>query len=291
MKSTFKPVGLVLALVLFCAFNAKAVTSSVPLSDVSLLTPYAEFGNDLFESLVTINGRVGVSNGGTLTVMGPSVINGNVDVGIGATLTGPGRINGTITQGLDLSAPQSQVFSASTFFSGLPADQTFSTLNSAQSFTAAPGTTRVVNVTNGLNLNNENISFSGGGDLVLNVGGPFNLVGSASILTSDPSHVFINYTGTSGVQTHVGDIIDGFLFIPNATGTSNLDGTFLGGLYAGNGRVSLMSNATLTGVTPVIPEGSTALLLAVVGLFAGIAALVRRTRSGVKQPLGCPRPA
>jgi hypothetical protein len=289
MKRIIKPGVLLLALVLSCALNAKAA-SSVDLSQVNLLTPYAEFGNDLFESLVTINGRVGVSNGGTLTVMAPSTINGNVDVGIGATHTGPGTIHGTITTGLDLAATQQQVFSASSYFSGLTPNQTFSTLNSAQSFSAAPGTTTVVDVTNGLNLNNENITFSGGGDLVLNVSGPFNLVGSASILTSDPSHVFINYTGTSGVQTHVGDTIDGLLFIANATGSSNLDGTFFGGIYGGTGRISLMSGAELTGMTPVIPEGSNALLLAVVGLFTGCT-LVRRTRRGVKQALGGPRAA
>jgi hypothetical protein len=122
--------------------------------------------------------------------------------------------------------------------------------------------------------------------LVLNVSGSLSLVGTASILATNPSNVFINYTGTGAVNTHVGDTIDGFTFIPN--GSATLDGGFVGGLYGGNGEITLMSGATLEHVTPV-PEGSTLWLVVAVGLFAGIV-IVRRARSGVKQPLGCPRP-
>lgn len=285
MKRVLKPGALALALVFSCAFNAKAV-SSASLPNVSLLAPYAEFGNQLVENLATVNGNVGVSNGGTLTVTAPSVINGNVNLGLGATLSRQGKITGTITTGLNLTATQNQVFSASSTLSGFSANQTFSTLNSAESFTAPAGTALVVDVGN-LGLNNQNINFSGAGDLVLNVSGSFSLVGSASILSSDPSHVFINYTGSSEVQTHVGDIIDGSLFIPKAGAT--LDGTFFGALYGGDHTITLMSGATLTQVAPV-PEGSTGVLLAVVGLFTG-GTLVRRTRRGVKQALGSPRAA
>ena len=276
MKRIIKPGALVLALALSFALNAKA-DPAVDLSQINLLTPYAEFGNNLDESLVTINGNVGVSNGGTLTVMAPVVINGNVDVGTGATLKPGGTIHGTITTGLNLAPQQAQVFTASSYFSGLaaPPSQTFSTISSAESFSAAAGTTTVVDVTGSVNLNNANISFTGPGDLVLNVGGGISLVGSASILTSDPSHVFINDTGTAGVNTHVGDTIDGLVFIPN--GSATLDGTFNGGLYGGTQTITLMSGATLTTETPVVPEGSTIWLLAAVGLFTGCT-LVRRTR-------------
>jgi hypothetical protein len=73
--------------------------------------------------------------------------------------------------------------------------------------------------------------FSGAGFLVLYVSGSFNLQGTAGILDNNPSHVFINYTGASALQTKVGDTVDGFLFIPIANAT--LDSTFFGGLYGG----------------------------------------------------------
>ena len=80
---------------------------------------------------------------------------------------------------------------------------------------------------------------SGAGDLVLNVTGSFNLGGTTGILTSDPSHVFINYTGSSGLQTNVANTVDGYLFVPTAK--ANLAGTFFGGLYTGTGLVTLTS--------------------------------------------------
>lgn len=58
-----------------------------------------------------------------------------------------------------------------------------------------------------------------------------NLQGTAGILDNNPSHVFINYTGASALQTKVGDTVDRFLFIPTASAT--LDSTFFGGFYGG----------------------------------------------------------
>ena len=256
----------VLALVFFCAFNAKAA-STAALPDISLLRPYAEFGNQLDESIAAITGNVGVSAGGNLHVMETAIINGNVFVASGATFQNDrannSNIAGTITTGQNLTATQNQVFSASSTLSTLSPDLTFSTLDSNQNFSAPAGTALVVDVTN-LNLNGNgangaNISFSGAGDLVLNVSGSFNLGGTTGILTSDPSHVFINYTGSSGLQTNVANIVDGNLFIPTAN--ANLAGTFFGGLYTGTGLVTLTSGATLAAV----PEGST-LWLVLLGL-------------------------
>jgi hypothetical protein len=99
--------------------------------------------------------------------------------------------------------------------------------------------------------------------LVLYVSGSFNLQGTAGILDSNPSHVFINYTGASALQTKVGDTVDGFLFIPTANAT--LDSTFFGGLYAGNGTITLISGA---GVASPVPEPAATSLLAVGGLLA-----------------------
>jgi hypothetical protein len=254
--------------------QATVPASSLP--NVDLLTGYAEFGNQEDESLVTINGNVGVSSNGTLHVFAPSVINGDVYIDAGATFhndkSDNSNIHGTIFTGLDLSATQDQVFSASSGFSSLAADQSFGTLNSAQNFSATAGTAYVVDV-GSLSLNNVSINFTGAGYLVLNVTNAFSLGGTAAIVASDPTHVFVNYTGTSALQTHVGDSIDGYLFIPSADAT--LDGTFFGGLYGGEGTISLMSGAV---VTNVVPEPMTASLFIFGMLLAAGLGIARRRR-------------
>lgn len=106
---------------------------------------------------------------------------------------------------------------------------------------------------------------------MLYVSGSFNLQGTAGILDRNPSHVFINYTGASALQTKVGDTVEGFLFIPIANAT--LDSTFFGGLYAGNGTITLMSGA---GVASPVPEPAATSILAVRGLLAA-GALIRPT--------------
>jgi hypothetical protein len=264
-----------LAVAMLGSGTAKAVPSS-SLPDVSLITAYTEFGNQEAESLVTINGKVGVSSGGRLHVMAPSVINGDVAVASGATFQNDKadntNIHGSILMNQNLTATQNQVASASTAFSALSADQTFSTLNSTQSFTAPAGTALVVDITN-LTLNNANINFSGPGYLVLNVSGSFSLNGSAAILDSDPTHVFDNYSGSSALQTKVGDTIDGYLLIPTAN--ASLDGTFFGGLYAGTGTITLLSGAK---VGSAVPEPATASLLGLAALVGASSLVFRRKR-------------
>jgi hypothetical protein len=83
---------------------------------------------------------------------------------------------------------------------------------------------------------------------VLNVSGSFSLGGPGGIIDTNASHVFVNYIGTSALQTHVGNTIDGYLFIPNANAT--LDGTFFGGLYAGTGTITLRSGAKMGSAMP-----------------------------------------
>lgn len=91
----------------------------------------------------------------------------------------------------------------------------------------------------------------------------------------DPTHVFVNYVGISTLNTHVGDLIDGLTFIPNAAG--NLDGTWDGAIYSGNRPITLLSQANLNGATPVPDDGCTFLLLA---LGAGMLLIAsRRFRS------------
>jgi hypothetical protein len=147
MKNT---ISVVIATGIFCtaiAATAKA-TSISSLPDVGLLMPYTEFGYQEDQSLVTINGNVSISSGGTLHVFSPSPINGDVGVASGAIFqddkSNNSNVHGTIFTGQNLTATQSQVSSASSAFSGLAPDQTFSPLNSTQNFSAPSGTVLVV---------------------------------------------------------------------------------------------------------------------------------------------------
>lgn len=275
-----------IAICLCQPFLASATISSTDLPDISLLSSYTEFGNSEVESLVTVNGNVGVSQGGTLNLMGPSAIDGNVYVSTGATFDHVGTVTGTIYTGQNLTANQQEVFTASSAYTALGSgvnhpDFTFATLNSSQSFSAAAGQVTVVNVGN-LSLNNANINFSGAGYLVINVTGSFSLVGTAGILDTDPSHVFVNYTGTGSINTHVGDTIDGYVFDPKGSGS--LDGTWFGGLYGGDGTITLLSGCKLTAAPqtpPVVPEASTitAGALMLLPLGAGILRTLRKSRN------------
>jgi hypothetical protein len=216
---------------------------------MTLIQNYTQLGNNLDESLGSIDGNLAVSNGGHLHIMAPFKVHGNVYVGTGASFKNDqgdnSNVDGSVFTNQDLTAAQNQIYSDSAAFAAFAPDRIFSTLNTAQSFTAPAGFAYVVNITN-LTLNNANISFSGMGYLVLNISGNFSLTGTASILAiggTPAGHIFVNYTGTGTMTTHVGDRIDGRIFIPN--GSASLDGKFNGRIYSGAGLVTLLSGATV----------------------------------------------
>ncbi len=73
----------------------RSLAQAVPITelpDMGLLTPYATFGNNYNDSLVTINGNSGISNNGTLALAAPSTINGDLYRGIGSTKSEPGHV-------------------------------------------------------------------------------------------------------------------------------------------------------------------------------------------------------
>jgi hypothetical protein len=231
---------------------ARALTPFDDTPYVTLIQNYTQFGANLDESLgslgsPTVQGNLGVSNNGKLHIAAPFNVYGNVYVGMGASYKNDkadgSNIHGSVFTNQNLTAAQNQIYSDSATFAAFAPDQTFTTLNTTQSFTAPAGFAYVVNITN-LNLNNQNITFSGLGYLVLNISGSFSLTGTASILAvsgTPNNHIFVNYTGTGTMTTHVGDEIDGRIFIPR--GSANLDGTFKGHIYSGQGLVTLLSGA------------------------------------------------
>jgi len=216
-------------------------------------------------SLVTINGNAGVSAGGTLDIMAPSVINGNVFKDPLATVTGPGSIHGSIFSP-GMSGLDAAVTSASSQAAALAPNLAFSGITSATTVTGNGGTT-VVDVNGNISLNNANLNLSGGPNdfFIINVTGSLSLVGTAFLgVTGTPlNHVLYNFTG-SGItlNTHVGDVLNGIILVDHG-GSSSLDGSFNGEIIYGGKSVSLLSGALVTETAaPSVPEPSTLLLMA-----------------------------
>ena len=142
-----------LCLVVLSTMTAKAVTPFT--TPDALLMHYAQFGNSEDESLVTVNGDVGVSAGGSLHVFSPSVINGDVYIDQNATFTDDKKdysnIHGNRFYNQNLTAEQNQVLSSSAYLSSLPTDpgETFTNLKTAMSFSNnIANTALVVNIAN-----------------------------------------------------------------------------------------------------------------------------------------------
>lgn len=264
----------VAAAIVISVFSATRATASSQLSDLpdfSSLTPYTVFGNCIVLNLATVNGNVGISANGSFTMSAPSFINGRLDVAPGVTtkIDDPSHITLGINTGVDLSAAQALVFSASNVLKNLPADYTLGNVTTAQTFASVEPVT-VIDVNNVTLGGSNNITLTGGPNdfFVLNISGNLALTGSSIIGAGniDPSHILINLTTTSdlGTAAHIGNVLNGSVLIPFATATFH---SMNGATFAGNGCITFMSGATIEGV-PFVPEASTTSLLAFGGLLA-----------------------
>jgi hypothetical protein len=134
----------------FYAFEANATVSFNQLPDTGQLTQFATLGNNFNLNLATVNGPAGISAGGTIAVSGPSTVNGDLFLGVGATKTGGGAVTGTTFTGANvygtrnLTAAQQQVFTASGTFAGFPADEVVNgNVSSPRTFDPAPTTQEI----------------------------------------------------------------------------------------------------------------------------------------------------
>lgn len=263
-KRVWRPSGLVWAFIgrlpLFACFAlAISAKATLPSSDLPNLGPFgnlAELGNQLEDAQGTING-VGVFTPWELNFTNPATIgvNGEFYMTGNAGSTGITVVNGTVFSGQAMSLEQGQLLSDSSALAALTPDQTTSANQAtALDFDVPSGQVEVVDFNGGLNLNDQNITLTGGGALVLNIEGSFSLGASAGIL-GDPDNIYINYEGTSPITTGAGATIDGLVFDPNAS--ANLDGTWNGGVYGGWNTITLDPGP---GVTPVPEPGSMVLI-------------------------------
>ncbi len=276
--------GGVLVLMVTCALQSNATTSFSLLPDMHLLTPYATFGGKYNDSAVTINGNVGISENGTLSLAAPSKINGNLNLATGASKSGPGTVTGSINTGLNLSATQAEVGNASSVFNGYTADVTLGNVTTSQTFGAVNGVSDVyvIKMTSLTLGSGQYIHFSGDpGDVyVLDISGAVALTGDAaigSLATDQQTIVNLTSTGNLGTIAHVGNVIYGTTLIPSATATLH---SVSGAVYSGpSNLITLMSDATVNAV-PFVPEPATCLagLLLLLPLGASAVRILRKSR-------------
>jgi hypothetical protein len=168
-------------------------------------------------------------------------------------------VNGTVFSDPALASDQSQVLAASAALASLIPDQTIDTIQTAPlAFIVSSGQVEVVDLNGGLNLNNQNVTLAGGGDLALNIKNSFSLEGSAGIL-GNPDNIFINYVGANTIATGIGDTIDGLVLDPFAPAV--LNGNWNRGFY-GNLAVDPPSPAPEPGSIVLVSTVLASLLLA-----------------------------
>ena len=114
---------------------------------------------------------------GSLTEVGHSL----VEVRASDTNAGFTRltvVDGTVFSDPALTSDQSEVLAASAALAALTPDQTIDAIQTAPlAFNVSSGQVEVVDLNGGLDLNNENITLAGGGDVVLNIENSFSLDG------------------------------------------------------------------------------------------------------------------
>ena len=188
-------------------------------------------------------GDVAVAQGATLKLQAPSTINGNLYVDFGGSVSGTGKVNGTRFTNQNLSTAQSDALNASALAAALAPNVTFTNVTTSRTVNGVSGV-NVVNVTGSINLNNASLTLNGPSDayFVVNVAGSITLGGSGGIVISGgmpASHLLINMRGNGStlLNTHIGNVIQGTLLGPNAGGT--LEGT-AGGVILGR-NFSLMT--------------------------------------------------
>jgi len=276
----------------FQAFDANATTSFSELPDMSQLTQFATFGNSWNLNLATVNGPAGISQSGTIAISGPSTVNGNLYLGVGASKTGGGTVTGTTFTGANiygtrnLTEAQAQVFSASSTFAGMTADKVINgNVSSSQIFGTANGVPdiQVLTINGNLSLGGSSgITFVGdtGDVFVLNVTGTVSMGGSSFIGSlGQAAMTIINLTspGSLGTIADINTKLNGTILIPNVT-SATLH-SVSGAIYSGFGQITLMSGATVNFI-PFVPEPSTILTGALLMLLplGGCALRVVRKR-------------
>ncbi len=204
-------------------------------------------------SAVTVNGNVGVGSGGSLNLMSPSTINGDVYLTSAGQMYGPGTLNGTST----VNAPYvaQAISDAMTAYNTATALAPTVTINgnlTTNTSITGNGGMNVIKITGNVNLNSQSLTLNGtsADTFVINVAGGFDLGGNGGIVAGagvSASQILINVesSGTK-LTSKVGNIVDGTLLAPyDPLEFHSVSGAIFAG---GGGEVKLMSDATVDNV-------------------------------------------
>jgi hypothetical protein len=258
----FRRGSVILSAAATLAFAAGSPPQAAKADEISILGSAANYGvlgltgtEIVTDSNVTINGNEGISQGATLSIMAPSTVTGNVYEYASGQTTGAGHVGGSIIVAPStLTQNNTDVSSAVTTMGGLTATQTFSGISTATTITGSGGT-NVIQINGDINLNDANLTLSGGpADIyVIRVTGKLALTGTASLNLSGGvklTNVIYDFTGSTSdsINTHVNDVLNGYIVAPNLAMT--LDGIFNGEIIGGQ-NISLLSGATVNAVSAV----------------------------------------
>lgn len=215
-------------------------------------------------SNVTISGNEGVSQGGKLTNMAPSTIEGDADEYAAGQYSGPGHLGGSVVIDPNLmSQADSDALSASAQAAALTPTVTLGNINSPTTVTGNGGLNVIAvngNITSSLTLTGTSSDV-----FVVNVTGTVTLNGNTVLGVGGgvtPAQVLYNFTGESGtITSKVGNVFYGTLLAP--TYSFNLDGTFDGEIIGGGKSIVLLSGAKVNPIPfapPIIANQGTASL-------------------------------
>jgi hypothetical protein len=220
-------------------------------SKYTVLSLSGTFQND---SLVTINGDVGVGPNGSVNVAAPSVINGTLFKDPTASFSGSGKISGGVVT-TSLGQAVNDAINASNIFAGLSPTQMLSSISSAITITGNGGN-NVITLSGGINLGgSNNLTLSGNANdrFIFNISGGLEMNGSAAVVLTGgvlPQNVVFNFIGAGpALMTHVGNMVVGVVLAPQRDITFH--GAF-GEIIGGGSTLTLMSGATVTGFN--VPE-------------------------------------
>jgi hypothetical protein len=257
MNKSSKIGSLCCAAILLATLNANATLIDI-LGQLGEAGKYAVFsltGTAQDDSKVTINGDVGVGPNGSASVGAPSTINGTLYKDPTATVTGPGLITGGIVT-TSLQQGVNDAIAASTFFDGLAATQTFTSISTATTI-AGNGGNNIIDLSGGITLggtNNLTLSGNANDRFIFNISGGLGLTGSASVVLTGgvvAQNVVFNFIGTgSALTADVGNLIQGVVL---ATQRDLAFHSVSGAVIGGGATLALSSGAVVTGF-PAVPE-------------------------------------
>jgi hypothetical protein len=233
-----------------------------PAYNANTYTVFGLYNTTINNSLASVHGDVGLSQGGTLVNGTSSMITRNVYDYQSGQYSGAGVLGGSVyvapTQMTDADANALQAASAA---KALPANYTFSGgINTQTTINAVAGGLTVVQINGNINLSKASIVLTGSASdvFVVNVTGSATFTGSGGLTLGGnvtANHVLYNFTGLSGTFSATAtNVFYGTLLAPNYNLT--IYGNYVGEIIAGGISASAKSQSITLQSSAQVDAGS-----------------------------------